>query len=137
MVYVFDASFFNALVIPDEKNPRVDGMYAKIEDEDERYAPHLIWYETVNVFNNLIRHKRYTHDEVLQFFPRLAAFSLTTDYEAGAEYTKELLHLGNDYNISAYDAAYLELARRKKAVLCTLDERLIDAAGKYGVAILK
>jgi predicted nucleic acid-binding protein len=137
VIYVFDSSFLNALIIPDERNPRVEGMYAKIENEDERHAPHLIWYEVANVFHNLTRRQRYTYGEVLQFFPLLAAFDITTDYETGAEYTEELLSLCNDYHISAYDAAYLELAGRKKAVLCTLDERLIDAAGKYGVTTLK
>ena len=137
MIYVFDASFLNALIIPDEKNPQVDGMYAKIENEDERHAPQLIWYETANIFYNLIRRKRYTYDKVLQFFPLLAAFDVTTDYETGAEYTEKLLRLCNNYNISSYDAAYLELAGRRKAVLCTMDEGLKAAAGKCGVATLE
>ena len=137
MVYVFDSSFVGALIIPDEKNPQVKRMYDRIENEDERHAPHLIWYETANIFNNLIKRKRYTHDEVLKFFPKLAAFKMTTDYETGVDYTEELLRLSNDYKISSYDAAYLELAGRRKAVLCTLDERLKAAAEKYGVTTLE
>ena len=137
MIYVFDSSFLNALIITDEKNPQVDKMYAKVENEDERHAPHMIWYEVANVLYNLIRRKRYTYDEVLQLFPRLAAFDITVDYESGAEYTAKLLRLCNDYNISAYDAAYLELAARKRAVLCTLDEGLKAAAKKNGVATLR
>ena len=137
MVYVFDASFLNALIIPDKHNIQVKRMYDKIENEDERYAPQLIWYETASIFHKLIRHKRYSYNEVLQFFPRVVAFNLTIDSESGAEYTEKLLHLSNDYNISAYDAAYLELAGRKKAVLCTLDEGLKAAARKYGVTTLK
>ncbi|MDR1804209.1 MAG: type II toxin-antitoxin system VapC family toxin [Treponema sp.] len=137
MIYVFDASFLNALIIPDENNPQVKRMYAKIENEDERFAPHLVWYETTSIFYKLIRHKRYTYDKVLQFFPQLAAFNLTIDFEGGVEYTEKLLRLCSDYNISAYDAAYLELAGRKKAVLCTLDERLEAVAGKHGVETLE
>ena len=137
MVYVFDASFLNALIIPDEYNPEVKRLYAKIENEDERYAPQLIWYETASIFYKLIRNKRYTQERVLQFFPELATFNFITDNESGAEYTEKLLRLCSDYNISAYDAAYLELAGRKKAVLCTLDEGLKAAAKKYGVQTLK
>jgi len=136
MVYVFDSSFVNALIIPDEKNPQVDRLYAKIENEDERHAPQLIWHETANVFYNLIRRKRYSYNEVLQFFPRVVAFKLMIDSETGAEYSEKLLRLCNDYNISSYDAAYLELAGRKKAVLCTLDEDLKAAAAKCGVTTL-
>ena len=137
MIYVFDASFLSALIIPDEHSPQVKRMYARIENEDERYAPHLILYETANVFNNLIRRKRYKYDKVLQFFPQLTAIRLSIDYETGVEYSEKLLRLCNDYNISAYDTAYLELAGRRKAVLCTLDEGLKAAAKKYGVTTLK
>ena len=137
MLYVFDASFVGALVIPDEKNLLVSKMYDKIENEDERYAPHLLWYEVANVFKNLLRRKRFSENEVMSFFPRLAEFSLIIDSETGVEYSKKLLRLCNDYNLSSYDAAYLELAERKKAVLCTMDEKLRAVAKKYGVKVLR
>jgi len=137
MIYVFDSSFVGALVIPDEKNPQVDKMYSKIENEDERYAPHLLWYEITNVFKNLIRRRRFTNDEVLNFFPQLTAIDITCDYAAGTEYSQKLLYLCNEYDLSSYDAAYLELAERQKAVLCTMDESLRVAAKKHGVAVLK
>jgi len=137
MNYVFDSSFVAALIIPDERNPRVDGMYAKILNEDERHTPHMLWYEITNIFMNLIRRNRYIYDEVIQFFSLVAAFDLTTDFETGTAYSEKILRLCNDYKLSAYDAAYLELARRKSAALCTLDENLIKAAKKYGVVTLK
>ena len=137
MVYVFDASFVGALVIPDEKNVQVNKMYGKIENEDERYAPHLLWYEVSNLFKNLLRRRRFTENEVISFYPRLAEFQLIIDSETGIEYSKKLLRFCNDHNLSSYDAAYLELAERKKAVLCTLDERLRAAAKKRGVTVLR
>ena len=136
MAYVFDSSFIGALIIPDEKNPTVDKMRKSIAEDDEIFAPHLLWYEVTNIFKNLIRRKRFTIDEVLLFYPKLAAIRLTYDHEAGIDYSKKLLRLCNDYNLSAYDAAYLELAERKNAVLCTLDEGLKSAAKKYGVRVL-
>ena len=137
MLYVFDTSFVGAVVIPDEKNSIVDKMYDMIEEDDERHAPHLIWYEISNLFMNLIRRKRYTIDEVIQFYPRLDAIRLVCDHETGIEYSKKLLSLCNDYNISSYDAAYLELAERKNAVLCTMDDSLQAAAKRYGVRVLQ
>ena len=59
------------------------------------------------------------------------------DFETGIGYSQKLLRLCNDYNLSSYDAAYLELAERKKAVLCTLDDDLRAAAKKHGVAVIK
>jgi predicted nucleic acid-binding protein len=137
MVYVYDASFIAATVIPDEKNPRVEKLHESISENEEIYIPQLLWYEITNIFKNLTRRKRYTYEEVLTFFPRINAIRLTIDYETGIAYSQKLLHLCNDYNLSAYDAAYLELAGRKKAVLCTMDDRLIAAAAQCGVAVLE
>ena len=137
MIYVLDSSFVAALTIPDEKNPKVDKMYDKIENEDEKYAPHLLWYELTNVYKNLLRRRRFSIDEVMYFYPRLAAIQLVYDNETGIEYSKRLLHLCNEYNLSAYDTSYLELAERKRAILCTLDEGLEAAAEKHGVQVLK
>jgi predicted nucleic acid-binding protein len=96
-----------------------------------------LWYETVNIFKNLLRRRRCTFDEILELFPLLDAIRITCDFETGPGYAEKLLRLCNDYNISSYDAAYLELAGRKKAALCTLDENLITAAKKYGITVLK
>ena len=137
MIYVFDASFVGALIISDEANSKVDKIRAKIGEDEEIFAPQLLWYEIANVFKNLIRRKRYTFNEVIKFFQPLSAINLTCDFETGPGYAEKLLRLCNDYNISSYDAAYLELAGRKKAALCTLDENLITAAKKYGVTVLK
>ncbi|MCL2762792.1 MAG: type II toxin-antitoxin system VapC family toxin [Treponema sp.] len=137
MVYVFDSSFVGALIIPDEKDPQTDRLYTKIKNEDEKYTPNLLWYEIANIYKNLIRRKRYTVEEIVQFFPLLSALGLTTDFETGAAYSRKIWGLCNDYNLSAYDAAYLELAERKKAVLCTLDENLINIAKKHRVTVIQ
>jgi predicted nucleic acid-binding protein len=137
MIYVLDASFVGALIIPDEKEPHVEKTYKKIKEEDERLAPHLLWYEISNVFKNLLRRRRYTFDDVLKFLRPFNGIHLTCDFESGPAYIEKILRLCNEYNISSYDAAYLEMAIRKKAVLCTLDENLITAAKKYGVTVLK
>ena len=137
MIYVLDASFVGAVIIPDEKNPHAEKMYLQIKNDDEKYVPCLFSYEMANIFMNLIRRKRYNYEEVVNLLPSLAVINLVVDSESGPEYTRKLLYLSNDYNISSYDAAYLELAGRKKAILCTLDESLRAAARKYGVATLK
>ena len=136
MLYVFDASFIGALIIPDEHNFSVEKMYRKIGNEDEKHVPQLLWYEITSIFSNIIRDKRFTGDEVAQFFPNLAAFRLKTDFETGTAYSQKLLRLCNDNNLSSYDASYLELADRKKAALCTLDKGLRAAAKKHGVMVL-
>jgi predicted nucleic acid-binding protein len=137
VIYVFDSSFVGAQIIPDEADPIVAQLYSRISNEDEKYVPNLFWYEITNVFKNLLRRKRYSFDDVLQFFVPLEAIRLTVDHETGPAYARKILRLCNDYTLSAYDAAYLELAGRKKAALCTLDEDLITTAKEYGVTVLE
>jgi len=136
MIYVFDASFIGASIIPDEKNPKVDKIRSDIGEDEEIFVPQLFWYEITSIFNNLIRHERFINDEVMQFFPRLTAIRLKTDFETGLAYSYKLLRLCSDYHLNSYDAAYLELANRKKAALCTLDKDLRTAAKKYGITVL-
>jgi len=137
LIYVFDASFVGALIIPDEKNPGVDKIHANIGEDEEILVPQLFWYEIANIFKNIIRRKRYTFDEVLSFFPSLTAIRLTSDFETGPGYSEKLLRLCNDYNLSSYDASYMELAERKRAALCTLDDNLIIAAKKRAVTVME
>jgi predicted nucleic acid-binding protein len=137
MIYVLDASFVAAQIIPDEKNPRIEKMYSKIKPDDEKLAPHLIWYEIANLFQNLLRRKRYADDKIMEFFPFLIAMRLKCDFETGPDYTKKLLLLSSEYGLSSYDAVYLELAERKNAALCTFDKKLQAAAKKHGVPVLE
>ena len=137
MIYVFDASFVGAIIIPDEKNSNAERMYLRIKIDDDKYVPNLFSYEMANIFMNLIRRKRNTYKEVVELLQVLSAIHITIDSLAGTDYIEKLFHLCNDYNLSSYDASYLELAERKKAVLCTMDENLRAAAKKRGIAVLK
>jgi predicted nucleic acid-binding protein len=133
MSYVFDSSFVAALIIPDEKNREAIKIQKLLTETDIINTPQLLWYEMTNVFKNLLRRKRYNVEEIAIFFPLISALRLTTDFETGIDYSKEIFELCNDFNLSSYDAVYLELANRKKAILCTLDNNLNIAAKKCGV----
>jgi predicted nucleic acid-binding protein len=136
MSYVFDASIVAALIIPDEKNREVTSIQKSLTETDTIYTPQLLWYEITNVFKNLLRRKRYNLKEITNFFPLIQDLRLTTDFETGINYSKKIFGLCNDYNLTSYDAVYLELVDRKKATLCTLDEDLKIAAKKLGVAVI-
>jgi predicted nucleic acid-binding protein len=50
---------------------------------------------------------------------------------------KGILHLARSYNVSAYDASYLELAIRLALPLASLDDKLKATAALAGVAEFK
>ena len=137
MTFVIDTSFIGAKIIPDEKNEKIDRMYLQLGDNDEKIVPQLFVFEIVNLFMNLIRRKRCTYKEACNLLQVISGINFTVDSETGPAYLKMLLDLCNEHNLSSYDAAYLELALRKKAVLCTMDDKLKRAAKKCGVAVLK
>jgi predicted nucleic acid-binding protein len=136
MEHVIDCSFSTAYILPDERNLEVKRIFDRMGEQDVLLVPHLWWYEMANIFKKVMLMKRFTYQEVQLLVPKLEALRVTTDTAAGASYSQRLLSCAHDYGISAYDAAYLELAVRKRALLCTLDDGLAEAGRRAGLQIL-
>jgi predicted nucleic acid-binding protein len=66
----------------------------------------------------------------------LAALPIVLDTETSARAWHETLTLAEGYRLTAYDAAYLELAQRRALPLATLDAELRVAAHATGVMLL-
>jgi predicted nucleic acid-binding protein len=66
----------------------------------------------------------------------LEALDISTDAETSLRALHDTLDLARRYSLSAYDAAYLELALRKSLPLATLDAQLNAAARQAGVPVL-
>ena len=65
----------------------------------------------------------------------LQALGIETDYSTGHLYIREVLELSDKHELSAYDAAYLELAIRNHSPLATLDQNLKSVAKTAGVRV--
>jgi predicted nucleic acid-binding protein len=63
----------------------------------------------------------------------LADVDIEADSATFVHVLSDTLQLARRYNLSAYDASYLELALRRGVPLATLDEDLQKAAKKAGV----
>ena len=63
----------------------------------------------------------------------LSSLPIAVDEHSGARVLGDVLALARAQNLSAYDAAYLELALRRGLPLATLDKRLKTAAAAVGV----
>jgi predicted nucleic acid-binding protein len=64
---------------------------------------------------------------------RMLPIQTDTVLDSDAMYRFQTLAM--EYELSAYDAAYLELAQRRGLGLATLDQRLHSAARKAGVKV--
>lgn len=66
---------------------------------------------------------------------RLDRLPIKTDLETNAHAWHATLQLADRHNLTPYDAAYLELAQRRRLPLATLDHDLANAAEAEGVAV--
>lgn len=83
------------------------------------------------------RRKRLTEADGIQVRKLYGMLSIQTDMIIGLDMIERLRTLAQEYNLSAYDATYLELALRKGLRLASLDQTLQSAAQKAGVRILR
>lgn len=81
------------------------------------------------------RRHRLADSDRLRLVELYGALPIQTDTFAGPEVAWRLQALAEEYVISAYDAAYLELALRRGLGLATLDRRLAGAARRAGVRL--
>ena len=59
------------------------------------------------------------------------------DIDSDVVSTRQALTTARTFQLSAYDAVYLDLARKQRLPLATLDDKLRVAAGQAGVQLLR
>jgi len=101
----------------------------------ETWVPSLWWHEIGNVLVSARRRERISDNDASGLMQLYGDISIKTDTASGSGFMERVHHLSIIYNLSAYDAAYLELAERKQAGLATLDEKLLQAAGECGIEV--
>jgi len=93
--------------------------------------------EVANALVVAERRERLTEADGIQLIELYGALPIKTDMISGTEVIGRLRTLARQYNLSAYDVAYLELALRKGLGLATTDLNLQSASKKAGVKILR
>jgi predicted nucleic acid-binding protein len=131
---VVDASVALAWCFPDEASDYADAVLVALEGQTV-LVPAIWGLEITNGVLTGERAKRIRQPEIRRFATLLESLSLAQDLPQPCEYMSNVLPLAREYGLSAYDAAYLELAARHSAPLATLDGKLRKAAHKAGVTI--
>jgi predicted nucleic acid-binding protein len=133
MKFVIDCSFSAALFLPDEKSDLVSNFFINLKSSDQLFIPILWWYEIINVLNIAIKRKRLNFNEITMIIELVEKLPLETDISYGIQYSKDLFQLTQLYNLSSYDAVYIELAIRTKAKLMSLDKNIINVLKNIGL----
>jgi predicted nucleic acid-binding protein len=69
------------------------------------------------------------------FLATLSLLEIIQDDASPATLTVQILQVGRAHNLTAYDAAYLELALRTGRTVATFDRKLAEAARIAGVKV--
>ena len=133
-VVVLDASTALAWCFSDETSDRADAMLEALEGKTI-LVPAIWSLEIANAVLVGERQKRLRHPEILRFLTLLEGLPIIEDTQTAAERFRNLLPIAREFGLSAYDAAYLELAARRGAALATLDVKLEKASTRAAVAV--
>jgi predicted nucleic acid-binding protein len=134
MAIVIDASVALAWFFPDEESHDADRILDIVE-RDGAIVPAIWALEVINGLLAAERRGRISRSEAtraLELASRLELSTVPTDIE---EAMGDVYALAREHGLSAYDAAYLQLAMREGLALATLDGRLRTAANEAGVAL--
>jgi predicted nucleic acid-binding protein len=97
-----------------------------------------IWrLEVVNALVVAERRKKVAPEKSARFIRDLQQFSITVDVDGLDQVFSTVLDLARLYQRSAYDASYLELAKRRGLPLATKDEPLGKAAEELGIELFQ
>ena len=131
---VVDGSAALGLILPDERqSPSACHLRSLLEAEPVLYVPTHWWVELANGLIMAERRKRITLAAGMEMLTLIQAFGVTTDDAPPAQTTAATAALARQQGLTAYDAAYLELAVRRGAALATQDKELLRAAEACGI----
>jgi predicted nucleic acid-binding protein len=132
MAFIIDAAIAAAWFLPDERHPVAEKALQMIR-HDTAAAPSLWRFEMRNLLLTSERRGRIGAEQTAQALRLLGALPIEIDGQCEDE---TLLRIARKHRLTAYDAAYLELALRRREPLATLDAELATAARAEGVALI-
>ena len=120
----------------DEASTYTEGALDQLR-EAQALVP-VIWpLEVANVLLIAERRHRLNEAQAAHFAQLLQTLPILVEEADVARVLGPVLAVGRSHRLSAYDAAYLELAARHGLPLATQDARLRKAASNAGVAVLQ
>mgnify|MGYP000344903169 FL=1 len=130
MLFVLDNSVSMRWLFKD--GTEADLLYAEqvLEalKEGSAIVPGVWWLEVSNVIVRAEAQQLLPETQSRKFLDTLRKIPITVDSSPVEQLWEQTLHLARKFHVSAYDAAYLELAIRQNIVLATLDADLARAA---------
>ncbi|MBI3863841.1 MAG: type II toxin-antitoxin system VapC family toxin [Planctomycetia bacterium] len=99
-------------------------------------VPSLWWSELENGILMGERRGRTTAEDSAAFVKLVRALPIRTDAAPRHQISDDIIDIGRRHQLTAYDAAYVELAMREGAVLASFDAAIRRCANKLKLMVL-
>jgi predicted nucleic acid-binding protein len=133
--FVLDASVALAWCFEDERTAPVMALLDRLT-ETGATAPMLWPLETLNGLFMAERRRRLNAAKRAELAAFLRELPIRLDMETAGKAWDDTAGFAEQFRLTVYDAAYLEVAQRRRLPLASLDKALRGAAVEAGVEVL-
>ena len=135
MSLILDSSVTLAWIYSEETSPAVSSVL-QLVSSNGAWVPSLWRLEVANILEMGVRRRRHGAAFRDTTLADLALLPITLDPDTATHAWAATLRLAERHKLTLYDAAYLELAKRRGVPLATLDAELRAAAKGEKVPLL-
>ncbi len=132
MALVLDNSVVCGWFLANQSSPYSDAIAKRLQQE-RAVAPALLRLEYTNVLRTACKRGRMNAQQAQEAIAQLQM--LPIDIDPDPPDAANVLALALRYDLSSYDAAYLDLALRRQLPIATQDAALAEAARLAGVGV--
>lgn len=134
--FVVDASVALCWYFEEQRTAYTEAVFDCLARGDEALVPALWPLEIVNSLIAAVRQKGISAAQFETFLQDLTDLPVAVDTAGLKRVYSSIARLSQRYQLSSYDAAYLDLAVAEDLPLATLDNNLRAAAKRAGVELL-
>jgi predicted nucleic acid-binding protein len=136
MTLVIDASIALAWVFGDEQDS-VSQSVLELVSDNGAIVPAIWRIEVANGLRSAMRRKRISQSDRTYALHELADLPINDDPDTNKYAWSTIVALSDQYDLTPYDASYLELVVRRNATLASNDKDLNQAAKAIGIRTLR
>jgi len=125
---VIDASVIASWFLPDEADENHEDILNNMT-KIKIHVPSIFEHEMMNILLNAQRAKRLQASTSIEILETISRYPISIEPSTAVLMDHiNVFEMARAYHLTAYDAAYLELALRLNAPLITNDKPLLEAA---------
>ncbi len=135
MAFVLDSALAAMWMLPGDTDLAVEALLDRLP-EDRVTVPPVWATEVADLLLAVCREHGIRREEIQRQLEQLRALPIEVD-DAEAEATLEpVMALASEHRLSAGQAAYIELARRRRLPLATVDRRIRAVCARLDIPVL-